>query len=274
MTESEITSHGEKRRPYWHVDAKWISGLLGLAALSATLLSLVLFHITSERTAVPLAAEALAAAFSPPGQGGNEASIASLQAQIETSEDGVFYPFPGVDVGVTAEDLQNDSFDDLRERLFTGLAEEIYWTGLESMPDGSQESAWSRVGFMALLTHETHVLIRRALLVSGAISALFIALLAFFSHRSGRVASPGCALTLAGLPGTLLFGALMDVVSNPQGRAMETGGDRIMGAVAALQPAVEAALRTYMWASAAGLLLLVAGLVAAIIGRLRSPSPS
>lgn len=275
MPDTETETPDQAGRPYWHVDAKWISGLLSLAALSATLLALALFQLTFQRTAIPLAAEALAAAFSPPGQGGNAASIASLQEQIAASEDGVFYPFPGVDVGVTAEDLETDSFEDLRGRLFSGLAEEIYWTGLDSLPGGSQQSTWSRLGFMALLTHETHLLARRALLVSGAVSALFLGLLAFFSHRGGRIASPGCALTLAGLPGVLAFGALMETVSGGEtSLPVEDGAGRMMAAAFALQPAVETVLRTYIWATTAGLLLLVAGLIAAVVGRLRRPSRS
>lgn len=41
-------------RPYWHVDAKWVVGLVLLLVWSATLFGFGLYRLTDEKVAVPL----------------------------------------------------------------------------------------------------------------------------------------------------------------------------------------------------------------------------
>ncbi len=56
-----------KQRPYWHVDAKWIAGLLLFFVLSAGLLVFNLVQITAEGPAVEMVSTAMALAFSQKG---------------------------------------------------------------------------------------------------------------------------------------------------------------------------------------------------------------
>lgn len=260
-------SSSAKPRPYWHVDAKWVSGLLSLAALTVTLLSLTLFRLTAEENAVPLAAAALEAVISPEGEEDADA-VSELRQTIEESGQEVFYPFPGVDVGITVEELESQSAEQVRARLFTALAEEVYWTGMQAEGEQSSGDLWKDIGFMAILTHQTHLKLQSVVAASAGLSVLFLALLAFFSHRAGRLASPGCALLLAGLPGLLLFGG---VRGGSQAAAPAAGGvDRISALLGSIAPAADTALRTYLWSTGAGLALLLAGASAAIWLHLRT----
>jgi len=61
---------GERRRkprPYWHVDAKWIAGLLLLSVLGLGQLLFNLAQVTAERPAVETVSKVLALSFSPKG---------------------------------------------------------------------------------------------------------------------------------------------------------------------------------------------------------------
>ncbi|MDX1601330.1 MAG: hypothetical protein R3191_07450 [Anaerolineales bacterium] len=267
MDQGSEAKPGRKNRPYWHVDAKWVSGLIGLAAITATLLSFTLFRLTSEKHAVPLAASALEAAFSPPRESDQD-TLTSLREEIQASDQDVFYPFPGIDVGVTADDLESQSVDQIRDRLFTGLAEEIYWSGSEASPGPQAEGIWEEYGFMAIMTHKTHRLLRNMLWVSAGLSLLSLMSMSFFSHEAGKLASPGCALVLAGIPGFVFTSMLLSGTGDPQFIASGASETRLSGIALALSPALDIARQSYLWPTVGGVSLLLAAVLVKVSQRL------
>jgi hypothetical protein len=82
------TSLPSRPRPYWHVDAKWVVGLLLLGVLSLTLLVYNLVQVTDEEPAVDALSLALALVLSPEGIDDPQ-SVELILEQIRSSPDKV-----------------------------------------------------------------------------------------------------------------------------------------------------------------------------------------
>lgn len=89
-----------KPRPYWHVDAKWVTGLVLIFVLSAALLVHALTRITAERQAVDAVSTALAIAFSPKGLD-EPTDLALLRERLKASPGGL-QPIPGLRITIRA----------------------------------------------------------------------------------------------------------------------------------------------------------------------------
>jgi hypothetical protein len=262
---------GRKLRPYWHVDAKWVSGLLFALAWTLTLLALTAYQLTQPEPASTIGGNLLAS-MTATGDGGDEPddSVGEFIAQVEVAGPGGLQPIPGMEATITVDDLARFTPDELRVHLFTQVAEQVYWEGAETA-EASGETALSSLGLMALLTNETHLQIGSALLSLAAADLLLLLLLVAFSAGWGRLASPGVVLLMAGLPGAALLTPL--TLGVRQTLTASSGGDgaglAAMGQLAgpALIPAAEVAMRIWLASALVGGLLLALAIVGGLARR-------
>jgi hypothetical protein len=100
------TSKFLKPRPYWHVDAKWITGILLLFLLNITFLMFILVQVTAPEQGIALLTVTLASSFSAKG-GGMDASgdIEIMHQKIAESPNGEWQPIPGMRIVVREEDI-------------------------------------------------------------------------------------------------------------------------------------------------------------------------
>src|SRR5688572_13330556 len=98
--------HPLKPRPYWHVDAKWITGLLLAFVLGLTLLVYTLVQITAEDPAVDTLSMTMALLFSPQGLD-DETEIAQFRQQLSANSEASLQPILGLQITIQATDIAN-----------------------------------------------------------------------------------------------------------------------------------------------------------------------
>jgi len=88
------TGKPRNSRPYWHVDAKWLTGLLLLALLNITFLVFILAQVTAPEQGITLLTVTLASSFSAEG-GGLDASgdVEIMRQKIAESPNGQWQPY-------------------------------------------------------------------------------------------------------------------------------------------------------------------------------------
>jgi hypothetical protein len=195
-------------RPYWHVDAKWISGLAMTAALGAALLLFAMASLTRPDRAVELSATLVASFFSKDGL---DAPIdtTQLQQRLAASPTGTVAPLDGFPTAtITKADLSL-SPRELRLKIFRQIAQPVYDLGVDgaakqfSSDPKQQEQFAKSASFLAVLTRKTHDTLLRDGQIGLGVAALFLAGVVFFSARWGRLANPGLLLVVTGLPGAI-----------------------------------------------------------------------
>jgi hypothetical protein len=154
------SAHSPKPRPYWHVDAKWVAGLLLASVLSLTLLVSSLVQMTAEEPALETLSLTMALLFSRHGLD-DETEIAELRQQLRDSPTGSFQPFPGSSITIQETDLVGRSPREIRLALFRQLAQGIYrqeamgQPALTQPPDG-QTIPIDELGILVVFTLESH----------------------------------------------------------------------------------------------------------------------
>ena len=264
-----------RSRPYWHVDAKWITGLLLTVLLSLTLLVYGLVQITSEKPAVDTLTMTMALTSSRHGLD-DKTEIEEVRKRLGAGSGGTFEPIPGLRLSVTEEDLANLSPRELRLSLFRQIAEPFYREGTEGLAELVEEPELEKglaggAGALSFFTLEMHQRLRGTFLFLGIISLLLFIPLTFFSHRFGRLAGPGCVLILASLPGAILFN-LISAAPQPAAKPPVEEADMsgMLGYLAAnlVPPLAEIIARTYTIALVLGLVLAISSVFGSLIWRL------
>lgn len=260
-------------RPYWHVDAKWVSGLALALCWTLTLLALTAYQLTRPETATVVGGQLLAGMTSlgDEGEETDQTAVDEFIAQVEAAGPGGLQPIPGMEATISVDDLARYTADELRVHLFTQVAEEVYWQGAQAA-EASGQSRLSSLGLMALLTNESHQRVRSALIGLLAADMVLLALVVIFSAGWGRLASPGLVLLASGLPGALIITPLTLSLRQTLTAATPTaGGLAGMGQVAgpALVPVADVAMRTWLGSALLGGLLLVVAIAGGLLRRAR-----
>ena len=199
----------KKLRPYWHVDAKWIAGLILVIILNVTLLLAGLVQLTAEQPAIEILTMSTALLNSPNGLD-DEADIALLRLALAVSPDGTIQPVPGLQISISAQEIEGLTPREMRLRYFQKWAEPVYQDGIEGLAALADDPALKaeileQGAWYNALTLKTHRTLQQAFVLSGAAGFFFLLLLVLFSYRFGRIASPGWVLLLGSLPGAILF---------------------------------------------------------------------
>ena len=269
-----------KPRPYWHVDAKWITGILLLFLLTLTILIFILVQLTAPKQGIALLTTMLASSFSYESGGlDTPDDVNIMREKIAQSPNGEWQPIPGMQIVVRAEDIAGKTPREARLWFFRQWAEPLYYDGAEGLanlmtdPD-MQKSVEEGVGPLGFMNAGTHSKLKIAFAISGAVSLLFLGLLAIFSYRFGRLGSPGCVIFLTAIPGLVfmlgLRGWIEQTAQNPTGGGEETFITRYAQLAADVLPdVVRQAIQTYTILIFLGLGLMFLALIGAIFIRER-----
>ncbi len=276
------TNGTSKPRPYWHVDAKWITGILLLFLLNITFLLFVFVQITAPDRGIDLLTVMLASAFSRDGLD-QEADLEIMQQKIAASPDGAWQPIPSLNIVVSEQDIAGLTPREMRLWFFRQLAEPIYYEGAEGLKSLAtspemQKNMEGGIGPLGLISAKTHSKLQKIFFVFGLISLGLLGLLVFFSYRFGRLGSPGLVIFLAAVPGLIVFsgmrGWLAQNAENPV-QSTETTAVTVYKqmitqlAADALPEIVQMAIRTYLALVLLGLALIFVALIGPLFFRKR-----
>lgn len=276
-----------KPRPYWHVDAKWITGILLLFLLNGTFLMFMLVQVTAAEQGIELLTVILAGSFSRDGLD-QEVDMQIMHQKIAESPDGSWKPIPGLNIVVREQDIAGLTPREMRLWFFRQLAEPIYYEGEQGLANLStdpemQKNMEGGLGPLGFINAKTHSQLTKVLMVLGSMSLAFLGLLVYFSYRFGRLGSPGCVILLGALPGVVLFsmmrGWLEHAGQNPLPETEVTFvtiytqmAARL--AVDVLPNIVQKGLQTYLSLAIFGFGLILAALAGALIFRGRKRGKS
>ena len=184
-------------RPYWHVDVKWVFGILFSVSGAAALLLFVLATLTSPKVAIPVASYVVASQFSRDGL--NDArDIEAFKRQMAGSAQPVFYPLGGKDVSITRQELESLEPREIRLKIFRQVVEPIYLT--PRTPETMKQ-----YGVLAFLNQEMAQKIATIFYASLPVPALALLGLVWFSRGLGRLVSPSVPILLFVTPVAFLL---------------------------------------------------------------------
>jgi hypothetical protein len=265
-----------KPRPYWHVDAKWISGIGLLITLGAALLLMTLASLTASGRGVELSATLIASAFSREGldQPLSTAELDELKRKLAASPTGQIAPIENFPTAtISRADLETLTPQELRLKIFRQIAAPIYDQGLGKAAasftnDPVRQEQFKNDAFvLGLVTREAHEQLQRFAWIALAAATACLAGVMFFSAGWGRVANPGSLLITTALPGALVAFLL---ANTPKGESGKSAGFIPSN----LHPALSEALAWYPKVIILGLVLLVIAFVGKLVTSLhRSRTP-
>ncbi len=259
-------------RPYWHVDAKWVCGIIFALGLWVALVLHSLAAATTEQVAVPAATQVIAQLFSPQGLD-DPGDIGKLKEEAARQPEGIVHPLPGTTI--TRADLDSLSPRELRLKIFGQLVKPYYQLGVKGVAaqqtndPKERESIEKQAGLLALINRQTHDWLQSAFLISLAALVLPLAGLVYFSYRFGRLASPGFILTLVPLPAMVVGSALLAAGAGPPTMPGQSGGAAALPPEA-LKLILQAVLPALWSVVAAGVALLLAAGIGRLIWRHRT----
>ncbi|MCJ7696237.1 MAG: hypothetical protein MUO40_12555 [Anaerolineaceae bacterium] len=199
-----------KPRPYWHVDAKWMVGIVLFFLLGLTFFSLLLVQLTGPLHGIDTLTMMMASSFSVAGGGMDDAAdIEMMQYMIATAPDGKWQPIPGMLIFVTEEDIEGKTPREARLWFFRQWAEPVYYEGAPGLADLITDPEMVKgldegIGVLSFISPATHSIFLKVFAGCVAVSIVFLALMLLFSYRYGRLSSTGFVILLAALPGLVL----------------------------------------------------------------------
>lgn len=199
-----------KPRPYWHVDLKWICGLIAFAAVSTALFFHGLATVTAREPAVQISTTVVAGLFSRDGLD-DEKGVADLKQKAALAPTDTFTPieqFPNVTL--TKQQIATLSPKELRLAIFRQITEPIYDEGLAEAakrftPDPAKQQSFIKdATLLGLVTKKTNQLFKRLATYATVVALIFLAATVYFSTGWGRLVSPGFILVTASPLGTFV----------------------------------------------------------------------
>lgn len=260
----------KKPRPYWHVDAKWVSGIVFGVALAMWLLLVVAYQVTQRETAVKLMANLVTFGMPVGDEASQQQALESLRKQIAESPTKSIETLPGVKI--TEADLALGPVA-LRDKIFTQFAEPIYDKGTRRVAEeqtsdkAAQDKFVNDATVFSLVTKESHDRIGVAVWIVGFVVLALSALAAYFSFRFGRIVTPALVLLLVSLPALLVFSAVVAITSQPAQANTEIQSyfELAMAGKGAFLPAAVAGQQVYLTSTLLALGLLAAAFIGKIV---------
>ena len=264
----------------WRLDAKWLFGLICLAAI---IVSAVLYSASkfTERDAATGIFSSFLISLAKDADGAEEFEEFQAQAIANPDED---FTIEGVSLPIKGGELIGLSYDEAVELVAGRIAEILYTDGPESVEQyftadssaGSEEtpsgeSTGVSLGTLGVLTQDTHDQVNRIFTFSLIPILILAVLLVLFSRRFGRLGTLGVVLTVGVAP----FAALWFTVKQTTQNADQDG---IEGSLAkALAPIAGDVSTTFLLLLALGVTLVlaaVAGHIGFALWHRSQPTPS
>jgi hypothetical protein len=253
-------------RPYWHVDAKWICGLVFMFLFGLSLFTWGLYQITNPKSGIDIMTKMITLAFSRDGIDSTK-DIDEVKAKLAASPTKTVQPNPALNVTLTEEDIAGKTPREIRYLIFSQVATPIYYNG-----KGAEEvlnTSEARANFkkdtflLRLFSESSHKAIRIAMITLSLLSAVFLGMVVFFSARFGRIANPGFVIFASSWFWALFFVFLTSVSKNFSDTAISFGQDSGYGTM--IGPFVREVVpdiaqvfaRFYLYPVFAGLFLLL-----------------
>lgn len=161
------------KRPYWHVDAKWVCALLALPLLSLWLLGFGLYRLTDASRVSATASAVIQSVFTNPSSE-TKLDINKLQQQLEP--------------------------------LYLGGPEGV---ARRLTSDRSEQSKISKqLEAFRIFTKQSHDRLGLILVFGAVATLLLLGGVVYFGAGAGRLVSTGLIFVIASLSGTLAAGTL------------------------------------------------------------------
>jgi hypothetical protein len=273
QTKEKKPGHIEKRRPYWHVDMKWVSGILLLGVLALWLSTLAAYRITAPSTGITLMTNVLAYNFSRNGLDDNT-GFDQLKAKILKSPTKSIKPIAGFPVVISLNDITTLSPRDLRLKLFGQIAKPLYYEGAAGYAKQIANDPVQRQKFvhdasiLDAVTLQQHRALGKFAVIVGIVAALLLAAAVYFSSGFGRLVTPAIILLIASIPGAGLFSGLRawaEKVPTVTSAQAQDVGALLNATKGAFTGAFTAAQKIYLVAVIAAVVLLFAAAAGKIV---------
>jgi hypothetical protein len=232
-----LSKSNKKPRPYWHVDAKWIAGLLFIVFFITSLLLYNFTQIISRENVVDTITtdiqNSLRQGLEEFSQEANEwvnqegesiklvltvarhelermaDEVEQTEKQIKTGEGERVKPFEELDLYIEKNELEK----------YEKWAEVIVYRKLSKTLDEVKKEAFSpsietynikeeiinKIEFPKVYSEEIYQRYRKISFIMLFISFILLFLVVFFSYRFGRLFSPGLLIAITSLPGFYIF---------------------------------------------------------------------
>ncbi len=247
-----------KIRPHWHINAKWMIGLVLVPIFALTFFAFNLFMLTNRENGIKTSANIISALYSPHSNVAQ--SLIAVRQAIEKSPDKSFYPFPDKSIKITASDLNKYSGEELKNKLYTQLAASIY---------DSEDSSLKSVGFLFAFTKAGHAFISKIFFILLPVTLVLLALVIYFSAGFGRLVTPGIIALLVGTPLTLILTLLQKSEGPSTVPAANAGWSQMaLFIVRSLIPQFELLRKNYLLLTLVGLGLIAASIIGVIIRKI------
>ena len=245
-------------RPYWHVDMKWIFGIISVLLLIPALFASSLYQLTSQEAVERMALGVVEAIPAEEGVLGWYLEQVE-QVAVKHPDEELELPILGTKLPLKGKALENLSREELREAIVSQLTRQLYQRGfLETFalkaPQGEEKDAFLRsVGFFGQATHRALGLVAVVLFLGAGVFAILMML---FSVQFGKAMSLGLALAMGCLPGFLAL-TFLEVGTRAGASGQRPGAAQAV--IEALSGNIAPVARVYRGGFVAGMGLIILG---------------
>lgn len=272
-----VQEHQEKPRPYWHVDAKWIFGILAVLFLALSLFSYTLKELTNKKNGVEIMSTLLATMYA----GGDINRTTDFEeGKKKADANGNICPIPSMNICVNINEYEKFGAKEARLKFWRNMAEPIYDNNFGKFTsDPTQLKKIEKdTSLLRIASARSNQIITTVFYVFAVLTLASLGLAIFFSHRIGKLVSAGIITTFASFLGMAIFGFLS--IINPPPRP--AGSTENLGPLGQFSPLVgsiapmigKIAFKIYLSVYILGILLLVAALIGKIVLKVRKKKTS
>lgn len=266
----------QKVRPYWHVDMKWITGILLLISLSLSIALFNLYKLSGPGHAIELATYTFTSAFSQKGLD-DTSEIAEFKKKV-IAGGGYAKPIPAFDITITAKDLETKTPRELRLSIFRQIVEPVYYKEAEGIREKvvdpeMKNGIEKQMGLFKYLNERTHKKLGSFFRISVAVTAALLALFVFFSAGAGRFINPAFVFIFVAAPGLFLSIVLKNGggAKDQPAQQAENIGQMVSGIMKIIGPQISGlVMKPYAYLALSGLGLIVGGIGYKVVRRVKA----
>jgi hypothetical protein len=264
---------GIRIRPAWHIDLKWVFGLLFTAFLFETLFVFQIYKATRFETARKVELAFLEAKLGAREKLNKLYPIIRLMA-LRSSESNLRLPNLPFAVSFEREKILQLEEEEFSQYVMEQLVRETYYKGFDAVFGKTtfgnsnlfQDEGFNLLRmFFTFFSYQTNKLAKQILTILGLASALLFIPYFLFSSGFGKAISLGISMGLAGLPGYLLFSLAYKSAS--KGILSQGIGEKFKQDM--LLP-LNFAQQFYFWLLILAIILIIIGIMGNIWQRRRS----